>query len=51
MNTYNGYSARNSFTAAVFTVLFSVTCLVGALGPAATNASPDQARTVIHSLA
>lgn len=46
MNTYNGYSARNSFMAAAFTILFSAACLAGALGPA-SNVQPNQPMTIV----
>ncbi len=53
MNTYNGFSLRDSVTAAIgsltavtFTVLFASTCLIGAVGPA--SAAPQaQAPTSI----
>ena len=44
MNTYNGFSVRNSVTAVICTILFSATCLVGAVGPARA-ATPAQAHT------
>lgn len=51
MITYNGFNLRDSITAAIgsltavtFTVLFSATCLIGAIGPAST---PAQAQTSI----
>jgi hypothetical protein len=34
MNSYNPASIRSNIAAAFCTVLFSATCLVGALGPA-----------------
>jgi hypothetical protein len=43
MNNYNPSSLRNSVAAAICTVLFSATCLIGAVGPAqaaGTTASP-----------
>jgi hypothetical protein len=43
MNNYNPTSLRNSVAAAICTVLFSATCLIGAVGPAqaaGTTASP-----------
>ena len=43
MNSYNPSSLRNSVAAAICTVLFSATCLIGAVGPAqaaGTTASP-----------
>lgn len=46
MNTYNGSSVRNSVAAVVCTVLFSATCLVGAVGPARA-ASPAQNPTPV----
>lgn len=53
MNTYNGFNLRDSITAAVgsltavtFSILFSATCLIGAVGPA--SAAPQaQAPTSI----
>ncbi len=51
MNTYSGYTFRNSITAAVgsltavtVSILFSATCLIGSIAPA--NAEPSaQAHT------
>lgn len=34
MSKYNGSSVRNSFQAALCAILFSATCVVGAVGPA-----------------
>ena len=34
MNSYNPHSLRNSVAAAICTILFSATCLIGAVGPA-----------------
>ena len=36
MNSYNPTSLRNSLLAAICTVAFSATCLLGALAPAQT---------------
>ncbi|MBL0114184.1 MAG: hypothetical protein IPP45_01340 [Sphingomonadales bacterium] len=51
MNTYNGYSLRNSITAAfgsltavTVSILFSATCLIGSIAPANAETSA-QART------
>lgn len=46
MNTYNGFNARNSLASAVFAILFAVTCLTGALGPA-SNVQADHAMTIV----
>lgn len=43
MNNYNPSNLRNSVAAAICTVLFSATCVIGAVGPAqaaGTTASP-----------
>ncbi len=34
MNSYNPSSLRTSVAAAICTILFSATCLIGAVGPA-----------------
>jgi hypothetical protein len=39
MNSYNPTSIRSNIVAALFTVIFSATCLGGALAPAQTAAS------------
>jgi hypothetical protein len=39
MNSYNPTSLRSNLVAALFTVIFSATCLGGALAPAQTASS------------
>jgi hypothetical protein len=39
MNSYNPTSVRSNLVAVLFTVVFSATCLGGALAPAQTAAS------------
>jgi hypothetical protein len=39
MNNYNPTSIRSNIVAALFTVVFSATCLGGALAPAQTASS------------
>ncbi len=58
MNTYNGYSLRNSITAAVgsltavtISILFSATCLIGSIAPASAETSATVRTSVIVPLA
>jgi hypothetical protein len=46
MNSYNPTSLRSNLVAALFTVIFSATCLGGALAPAQTAASSVSYTTV-----
>lgn len=40
MNRYDPTSLRNSVAAAICTVLFSATCVIGAVGPAQAAGTP-----------
>ena len=51
MNSYNGSSIRNSVAAVICTVLFSATCLVGAVGPARAATPAQSAAPVVLPLA
>ncbi len=46
MNSYNPTSIRSNLVAAFCTVIFSATCLVGALAPAQTASSSVSYTTV-----
>jgi hypothetical protein len=44
MNSYNPTSLRNNIAATLCTIVFSATCLIGAVGPAqATTPAPISA--------
>lgn len=58
MNTYNGYTFRNSITAAVgsltavtVSILFSATCLIGSIAPANAETSAQAHTSFIVPLA
>lgn len=51
MNSYNPSSLRNSVAAAICTVLFSATCLIGAVGPAHAAGTTTSPAPVIVPLA
>lgn len=51
MNSYNPSSLRNSVAAAICTVLFSATCLIGAVGPAQAAGTTLSPAPVIAPLA
>jgi hypothetical protein len=51
MNNYNPSSLRNSVAAAICTVLFSATCLIGAVGPAHAAGATASPAPVIAPLA
>jgi hypothetical protein len=46
MNSYNPTSIRSNLVAALCTIIFSATCLVGALAPAQTASSSASYTTV-----
>lgn len=58
MNTYNGFNLRDSVTAALgsltavtFSILFSATCLIGAVGPASATPHAQAATSIVMPLA
>jgi hypothetical protein len=51
MNNYNPSSLRNSVAAAICTVLFSATCLIGAVGPAHAAGATASPAPIIAPLA
>ena len=58
MNTYNGFNLRDSVTAAfgsltavTFSILFSATCLIGAVGPAAASPQAGAQTSIVMPLA
>lgn len=58
MNTYNGFSLRNSITAAIgsltavtVSLLFSATCLIGSIAPANAEVSTHTHTSMMVPLA
>jgi hypothetical protein len=47
MNSYNPTSIRSNIVAAFCTIIFSATCLIGALAPAQSVASSSTSYTIV----
>lgn len=49
MNTYKPFDARNSALAAVFTVLFSASCLTAVIAPSTSQANTAEATQTVSA--